>query len=178
MPILFDKILTYFECILGCPWLYSASDEGAKGIDEGTYIVDASIRSICTKDTCIGSTCIIHTWIWCYSIGDTYTRVIYIKSTSDRDVELRTLIRSEVILASSRINNCYFRSFIGLIFASINCVSHRGGWKYRSLRSSHIFDIRYINLYLWRLFLPQAGICSSITKLAKGWFIWPPGLSI
>lgn len=53
---LFDIVLTYFRCISGCPWLYSAGGKGTKSTGKGAYWVAANIRSICVRDTYIGST--------------------------------------------------------------------------------------------------------------------------
>lgn len=56
MSNLFSTILTYFDCISDCPWLYLAGDEGAKSTDSNAYIMAADIRNTCTRNICIGST--------------------------------------------------------------------------------------------------------------------------
>ncbi len=65
-----------------------------------------SIGSTYTRDTRIGSTCAIGTWIGYSGIANTCTRVIYTRSTSDKGVELRALPGSRVTLAGPGVNDC------------------------------------------------------------------------
>lgn len=51
--------LFYFKCISSCPWLCLANNNGAKSTDKGACIVVVNIKSICTRDTCIGIICIM-----------------------------------------------------------------------------------------------------------------------
>ena len=80
----------------------------------------ADIESICAKDTCIGSTCAVGTWIGCAGIGSACTRSICARGVFAGDVKLRALARLGVILAGLGVYDC---CFIGLVFALIDGVS-------------------------------------------------------
>ena len=82
----------------------------------------ASFRNICVRDTCIGSTCTVDTWIRCADIGGAYTECIYARSIFAGSVEPRVLARSGVILVGPGINDNCFLSFMGLIFVLLEVV--------------------------------------------------------
>lgn len=63
----------------------------------------ASIRNTYVRDTYIGSNCAMNTWIWCTTIGNAYTRNIYISGAYIRDIKPKILARSELILRSPGI---------------------------------------------------------------------------
>ncbi len=67
----------------------------------------ASIETTYVRDTCIGSTCTVGTWIGYTSIGGTYTKSICTRSAFIGGVESRTLARFRVTLVDPGINNCY-----------------------------------------------------------------------
>lgn len=66
---LIDIISTCSGYILGCLWLYSASNEDVKDTDRSIYILAPGIQSIYAKKTCIGSTYTVVTWIRYADIG-------------------------------------------------------------------------------------------------------------
>lgn len=144
-----NTILTCSGCISGCLWLYLAGGESTKDTDRGAYIVAASIRSICAKDTCIGNTCTMSIWIRCAGVGGACIRGICAKRVYVGSVELKVLARSGVILVGPGVNNSYFLLSIGLIFALTKEVYYWNiGESNSDLINAHIFDVRYIFLYL------------------------------
>lgn len=136
--------MTCFRDISGCPWPYLAVNKGVRNIDWGACIVAAGIS---IRDTCIGSTYAMATWIGCIDIESAYTKGIYAKSTFVGDVEPKALTKLKVILAGWRINDCCFWLLSYEIdFALTKGVYYWSRWEYWSLRSIHTFNIRYINL--------------------------------
>lgn len=105
-----------------------------------------------------------------------------------RRVEPRILIGFKVILvdinvkflnASADINDWYFYLFMELVLALIDDMSYWGiGKSNLNLKNIYIFNIKYIFLYLQRLFFSQIKNYSLITRLAKYWSIWLPDLLI
>lgn len=165
-------ILACYRCILDCLWLCLAGDKGAKSIDKRSYIIATSIRSTYARDISIVSICVVGTWISSLGIGGARTQYICARDAFAWGVEPGALIGSKVTLAGPKINDCGFLSFMGYIFASTEEVSYWGGWKCWSSRSNHTFDIRYIFLYLQKLFLNPILSCLLMKKLTRRWFIW------
>ncbi len=81
------------------------------------------IEITCVRDTCIGSTCPLDTWIRYAGVGGAYTRGICAKSASVGGVEPRVLAGLGVTLAGPKVNDCCLRSFMGLIFVLMDGVS-------------------------------------------------------
>ena len=65
----------------------------------------AGIRSTCTKDTCIGSTYAVGTWIGCAGVGGACIRSICAKSASLGGVKSRVLVGLGVTLAGPGVND-------------------------------------------------------------------------
>lgn len=102
----------------------------------------------------------------------TFTGPKVIVCWSIRDIKPKALVKSGVILASLGVNNyCLLLSII-LIFLSTDGMSYWGIKRSNlELRIIYGFDVKYIFLYLQRLFSSQIKSCLSITRLAKRWFI-------
>ena len=83
----------------------------------------ADIRITYAKDICIGSIYAIGTWIKCADIMSACTECIYTSNVFVKDVEPKTLVESEVILAGLGINNYCFQLSIRLTFTSIEKLS-------------------------------------------------------
>lgn len=97
-----------------------------------------------------------------------YIKIIYTKNTFVKNIELWILANLRITLTDLRVNNCCFWLFIGLIFALIDSVSY---WDIErlnlDLRSIYVFNVKYIFLYLQKLFLFQIGNYLLIIRLAK-----------
>lgn len=86
-------------------------------------------------------------WIKYVSMVDVYTKNICIENSFIKNIELRALVRSRVILVNSGVTIYFFQLSLKLIFASMNCMSC---WEIQNLNSknSYVFDFAYIVLYL------------------------------
>lgn len=95
------------------------------------------------------------------NIGSICTR-----GASVRAVKPRILVGLERILVVLGVNDYCFLISMRLIFTLTKEPNY---WckKKLNLKNSHVFDIKYIIFYLWRLFLSQAKSCLLIIELVK-----------
>lgn len=97
---------------------------------------------------------------------------------SGRDIN--TLVEPKITLKNTNIifkntdidiNDCSYWLYMRWVFASIHSLSYWGmGESNSNSRSSYVFKVEYIFIYLCSSFLSQSKSCSLLTKLAKHWF--------
>lgn len=102
--ILTSICLVYFRSILNYPWSYSVGRNSAKNTDWGVYIMAIGIGNTCARNTDIGSTYTVGTWIRCSSVGSACIRDIYPSNASVRDVEPRILVSIDVTSIYTGVN--------------------------------------------------------------------------
>lgn len=86
---------------------YYDSDKGAKNTNRGAFIMTASIKSTCARNTCISNTYTMSTQIGYFGNKNTYTEGIYTKSSSAGVIEPRVIAEIRITLVDLGINNCY-----------------------------------------------------------------------
>lgn len=96
---MFNIILTYFGYIISYPWLFSAGNKDTKRIEKIACRITPDIKSIYVKNTCISNIYAVDTYIKYASFGGACTRFICTKKTLVRNIKLRALVKSRVILA-------------------------------------------------------------------------------